>query len=365
MTDRLGGAAWIRPHEPVVADAGERPAHQLATAFELAGDIRDATLEVTAHGLVEVFVNGQRVGDDELVPGFTAYRKRLQVFSYPVADVLRAGSNRVEVLLSDGWFRGRHGFERRPDGFGTETALLLRLEVVDADGTSMRIVTGPDWRSRPSHITRADLMDGQSVDFRVLDGPDRAEWAPVTVAAGALYDDRSRLVDATAPPVRRVETLAPASVTRPRPGTAVIDVGQEINGWMRLDDLGPRDTHLTLTHGEVLDDGGLVSTENLRAFVFATGERLPAGQIDEVISAGRDGDVFEPRHTTHGFRYVQVDGVPDGWDAARARAIVVHTDLRPVGTFACSDERLNRLHDVVRWSFRGNACDIPTDCPQR
>ena len=165
--------------------------------------------------------------------------------------------------------------------------------------------------------------------------------------------------------MRRIETLAPASVTRPRPGTAVIDVGQEINGWMRLADLGPRDTHLTLTHGEVLDDDGLVSTENLRAFVFATGERLPAGQVDEVISAGRDGDVFEPRHTTHGFRYVQVDGVPDDWDAAGARAIVVHTDLRPVGTFACSDERLNRLHDVVRWSFRGNACDIPTDCPQR
>ena len=185
------------------------------------------------------------------------------------------------------------------------------------------------------------------------------------MASGALYDDRSRLVDATAPPVRRVETLAPASVTRPRPGTAVIDVGQEINGWMRLADLGPRGTHLTLTHGEVLDDDGLVSTENLRAFVFATGERLPAGQVDEVISAGRDGDVFEPRHTTHGFRYVQVDGVPDDWDAAGARAIVVHTDLRPVGAFACSDERLNRLHEVVRWSFRGNACDIPTDCPQR
>lgn len=365
MTGRLDGAVWIRPHEPVVAVAGARPAHVLGTGFELAGDIRDATLEVTAHGLVEVFVNGHRVGDDELVPGFTAYRKRLQVFSYPVADVLRPGPNRVEVLLSDGWFRGRHGFERRPDGFGTETALLLRLHAVDADGSATRVVTDADWRSRPSHVTRADLMDGQSVDFRLLDEPDTADWAPVAVASGGLYDDRSRLVDAIAPPVRRVETLAPASVTRPRPGTAVIDVGQEINGWMRLADLGPRDTHLTLTHGEVLDDDGLVSTENLRAFVFATGERLPAGQVDEVISAGRDGDVFEPRHTTHGFRYVQVDGVPDDWDAAGARAIVVHTDLRPVGAFACSDDRLNRLHEVVRWSFRGNACDIPTDCPQR
>ena len=96
----------------------------------------------------------------------------------------------------------------------------------------------------------------------------------------------------------------------------MIDVGRNINGWLRIDELGPRDTRLTLTHGEVLDADGLVSMENLRAFVFATGERLPAGQIDEVISAGRAGDVFEPRHTTHGFRYAQIDGVPSGWDAS-------------------------------------------------
>ena len=143
----------------------------LGTGFELAGDIRDATLEVTAHGLVEVFVNGHRVGDDELVPGFTAYRKRLQVFSYRrhrhAAPRRRTASR---CCCSDGWFRGRHGFERRADGFGTETALLLRLDVVDADGTPTRVVTDADWRSRPSHITRADLMDGQSVDFRLLDG---------------------------------------------------------------------------------------------------------------------------------------------------------------------------------------------------
>jgi alpha-L-rhamnosidase len=363
----LAGAAWIRPHEPVVAEPGRRPAHVLAAEFELGDDVRAASLGVTAHGIVEVFLNGGRVGSDELVPGFTSYRKRLQVFTYPVGERLRPGRNRIEVLLSDGWFRGRHGFERRADGFGAETALLLQLDVVDGTGEHVAVATGAGWRSRPSHITRADLMDGQAVDFRLLgerDGLARP-WHPVALASGGLYDDRDRLVVPVAEPVRRVETLVPASVTRPRPGTAVIDVGRNINGWLRLDDLGPRGTHLTLTHGEVLDADGLVSTENLRAFVFATGERLPAGQVDEVISAGRAGDVFEPRHTTHGFRYVQVDGVPDGWDAAGVRAVVVHTDLRAVGEFACSDERLDALHEIGRWSFRGNACDIPTDCPQR
>lgn len=373
----LAHARWIRPDEPEVAEAGQRPAHLLGTDFEVDGaelsgavdGTADATLSVTAHGLVEVFLNGQRVGEDELVPGFTAYRKRLQVFSYPVGPLLRPGLNRVEVLLSDGWFRGRHGFERRPDGFGAETALLLQLDIRGATGTDgvSRVVSDATWQSRPSHITRADLMDGQTVDFRLLDEP--AAWHPVSLATGALYDDRARLVPPSAEPVRRIETLPARAVTVPRPGTAVIDFGQNINGWVRLAELGPRGTHLTLTHGEVVDATGFVTTENLRAFVFSTGERLPAGQIDEVVSAGRPGDVFEPRHTTHGFRYVQIDGLRSDTDVAamatQISAVVVHSALRAVGSFSCSDERLNALHEIGRWSFRGNACDIPTDCPQR
>ncbi|GAA1973196.1 family 78 glycoside hydrolase catalytic domain [Microbacterium pumilum] len=356
--DAVARATWIRPHEDVVAAPGQRPAYELRAEFTMV-DVPDAaTLRVTAHGLVEVFLNGDRVGEDELVPGFTAYRKRLQVFSYDVAGLLRPGVNRVEALLSDGWFRGRHGFERRADGYGDETALLLAIEA-----GPVRFVTDGAWHSRPSGITRADLMDGQAVDFRLGD-VDRP-WQPVDIASGGLYDDRDRLVEASAVRVRRIETLAPAGVTQPREGTVVIDAGRNINGWLRIDDLGARDTRLTLTHGEVLDADGLVSTENLRAFVFSTGERLPAGQIDEVISAGVAGDVFEPRHTTHGFRYAQIDGVPSGWDASSVRAIVVHSELRPIGDFACSDTRLDALHELARQSFLGNACEIPTDCPQR
>lgn len=358
MADALAGASWIRPAEATLPDAGRRPAYQLGHDFTLDAAPASATLAVTAHGLVEVFLNGERVGADELVPGFTSYRKRLQVFQYEVAEMLRPGANRVEVLLSDGWFRGRHGFERRPDGFGDMTALLLAIDLGDA-----RIVTDAGWKWRASALTRADLMDGQAVDLRLLDA-DRP-WQPVEVAGGGLYDDRDRMVAASDVRVRRIEELAPVAVTEPRKGTVVIDVGRNVNGWLRIGDLGPRDTHLTLTHGEVLDAAGLVSMENLRAFVFATGERLDAGQVDEVVSRGRPGDVFEPRHTTHGFRYVQVDGVPEGWDAETVRAVVVHSDLHATGRFACSDERLNDLHELARQSLLGNACDIPTDCPQR
>ena len=363
----LDGAAWIRPCESAAPGPGERPAYVLRLDVELPGDVAAATLAATAHGIIEVFLNGRRVGDEELVPGFTAYRKRLQVFEWDIAGYLHSGSNRVEVLLSDGWFRGRHGFERRADGFGTETALLLGLKGSARSGVPFRFVSDATWRSAPSHILRADLMDGQSIDFRRLDGDGSVEgpWSPVIPATGAPYDDLSRLVPSVSEPVRRIETLTPVSVTTPRPGTAVVDFGQNLNGWVRLTSLGPRDTRLVLTHGEVLAGSGLVSTENLRSFVFATGDLLPAGQIDEVISSGRPGETFEPRHTTHGFRYVQVDGLPGTLDPQDIRAVVVHTDLRPTGSFSCSDPALNALHTAGVWSFRGNACEIPTDCPQR
>ncbi len=371
----LRNARWIRPAEPRVAPPGQRPAHLLRRTFavdeqHLAGSAR-VLAHVTAHGVYEFFLNGVRVGDEELTPGFTAYRERLQVQSFDVTDLLVPGVNTAVALLSDGWFRGRHGFERRADGFGTRTGLLAALVATGPAGRRTLVATDDRWLSRSGHVTRADLMDGQAVDLRLLDtawftgGGEPAGWAPVLPAEDALTADRDRLVPAEGPPVRRVEELAPRAVTRPRPGSAVLDFGQNVNGWVRLSELGPAGTHLTLTHGESLGADGQVDTDHLRAFVFATGERLPAGQVDEVVSAGRPGEVFEPRHTTHGFRYAQVDGLPEGLDLSGARAVVVHSDLPRTGEFACSDERLNRLHEVVRWSFRGNACAVPTDCPQR
>ncbi|WP_062385524.1 alpha-L-rhamnosidase [Demequina iriomotensis] len=361
----LAGAAWIAPHEPVIAPAGERPAHLLRASFTVAPGGGGLRLVATAHGVYEAFLNGVRVGDEELEPGFTAYRKRLEVRTYDVASLVREGENTLVFLLSDGWFRGRHGFQRRADGFGGATALVAAVVGDDA----VLAATGAGWESRPSHVTRADLMDGQAVDLRLRDDAwftgGGEGWAPVVEPDDALLADRARLVPAEGPRVRRTEEIAPVAIAIPRPGTAVIDLGQEINGWMRLTELGAAGTRLTLTHGEALDADGLVTLEHLRAFNFATRALLPAGQVDEVTSAGRPGDVFEPRHTTHGFRYVQVDGVPDGLSLDGALGVMVESDLERTGEFACSDPRLERLHEAVRWSLRGNACAVPTDCPQR
>lgn len=363
----LCGATWIGPNEGTPAPAGRRPVQLLRTRVDLPAD-RPLHLHATAHGVYEVFVDGIRLGEAELSPGFSAYRKRLEVQTYDLTGLVTPGVTTITVLLSDGWYRGRHGFERRADGFGTRTAVLLA--VTGADGEPLA-VSDAGWQSRPSHLWRADLMEGQAVDLRALDpgwftgADDGGGWRPVLMSDDPVCADRDRLVAPAGPPVRRIEELAPVALTTPRPGTVVVDLGQVINGWVRLPEVGPSGTHLVLTHGEAVDGSGLVTTDHLRAFVFATGDLLPAGQVDEVISAGRPGEGFEPRHTTHGFRYVRVDGVPDGLDLGGLRGVVVHSDIARTGEFGCSDERLERLHEVVRWSLRTNACAIPTDCPQR
>ncbi|PPL19186.1 alpha-L-rhamnosidase [Microterricola pindariensis] len=376
LTAALASAQWISPHEPVPHPAGQRPAHELTGRFHWDGAAThpaegaetgaEAVVYATAHGVYELFVNGVRVGDEELSPGFSSYRSRLQVQRWEITALLQAGENTVTVLLSDGWFRGRHGFVRRPDGFGTDTAFLAAVLLEPSAGAARPLLaTGAHWESRPSHITRADLMDGQSVDLR-LEGLERPGRPPAAVlSTDPLCADRTRLVPAEAPAVRRIQELRPTQISTPGEGVTVVDFGQNINGWVRLHELGPAGTRTVLRHGEAVDEAGLLLVENIQAFDFATRAVLPAGQVDEVISAGRAGDVFEPRHTTHGFRYVQIEGAAGPIGMGDIVAVVVHSELARTGTFTASDPLLNTLHDVVDWSFRGNACAVPTDCPQR
>ena len=165
--------------------------------------------------------------------------------------------------------------------------------------------------------------------------------------------------------MRRIEELRPVAVTEPVAGHQVVDLGQNINGWVRLSGLGPAGTEVTLTHGEALDDRGDVTIEHLLSADHTTGERLGEIQVDRVVAGSEPDEVFEPRHTTHGFQYVRIEGLDRRLEPDDVTGVVVHTDLRRTGWFHCSDERINRLHEAAVWSFRDNACDIPTDCPQR
>ena len=202
-----------------------------------------ARLYATAHGIYEAFVNGRRVGDAELTPGFTEYRERLQVQTYDIGELLRPGANAIGAILSDGWYRGQVGLPRAHDQWGSELGFLAQVRVDLADGSTVVAGTRAGWRSARSHVDVADLIAGQSVDLRRVvagwsePGFDDAGWDSVTVADHGY----ARLVASPAPAVRAVAEVAPVSVRRVARGQ-VFDLGQNINGWVRLANLGPAGT---------------------------------------------------------------------------------------------------------------------------
>lgn len=360
-------ARWIEPLDLPGTPPVRRPVYRLVGRFDLPAPPQSAHVHVTAHGLYELFVNGKRVGDDELRPGFTAYRKRLQVQTYDVAALLGAGSNVVGALLSDGWWRGQHGIWRTVDSYGTTVALLAEFHLRLESGEAAVFGTDGSWRWAPSHVLGADLIAGEVHDLRLYEPHwatatyDHADWASVRTCD----HDYSVLVPQAGPPVRRIALLSPRQIKEIGPRRYVVDFGQNVNGWVRLLKLGPPGTKVKIVYGEWLDPRGDVTQDNVRAGAGGAkiGSELPF-QTDEVISAG-ENVAFEPRHSTKGFQYVRLEGLPQAPDPGDISAVVVHSDLRRIGGFECSDDRLNRLHRAVEWSFRSNACEIPTDCPTR
>ena len=357
---------WIEPVETEQRVVG-RPAYHLVGELEVTGEVRTATLTATAHGIYEAFVNGDRVGDVELLPGCTAYRKRLQVHSFDVTTLVRPGVNALGFLLSDGWWRGQGGGATRlTNAFGDTVAVLAELRVELVSGDVLVLGTDAFWRSTPSHILAADLIAGEVHDHRrriddwAHPGADRSGWDSVLVRDHPV----DILVAAEGPPTRRIQELPAVSVREIAPGRHVVDFGQNSNGWVRLTDLGSAGTTVSLVYGEQLDAAGDVTQAGIAEGEPSTRAEPVPFQTDVVISAG-DGSEFEPRHSTKGFQFVRVEGHPGPLAPESIVSVVVHSDLTPIGRFSCSDERINRLHAAADWSFRGNACEIPTDCPHR
>ena len=333
-------AGWIAPVEPDGLAARQRPVYQLAGAVTIDSAIADTRLHATAHGVYEAFVNGTRVGDHELAPGWTAYRTNLHVQSYDVTDLLVVGNNVIGALVSDGSWRGQNSVSRRVDDYGTTTAFLAQLVVTLATGGILTFGTDELWRATPSHILGADLIAGEVHDLRR-----RVDWDRWDTGDPIRVEDHGyeRLVASAAPPVRRVEELRPVSVTELAPSRWVVDVGQNISGWIRLRGLGPAGTELTLTYGEWLDSDGDVTQEHVTFPASTDVPRSLGFQVDRVTAAGDDAP-FEPRHSTKGFQYVRIEGYDGTLTVDDVTAVVVHTDFEHRGTFACSDARLDAIH---------------------
>nr|WP_322723570.1 glycoside hydrolase family 78 protein [Streptomyces spongiae] len=349
-------AVFVSPDwdEDVQAD---QPSPFLRRAFALRGPVRAARLYATALGVYEAEINGVRVGDDVLAPGWTAYDKRLRYQTYDVTDLLRPGRNALGAVLGEGWFRGRIGFDGKTRAlYGDRLAFLAQLEVEYTDGTTERVTTDDTWRSATGPVLASSLYDGETYDARL----ERAGWSePEHDDSGwrgvrTVPRDLGTLVAPDGPPVRRVEELAPREVITSPSGRTILDFGQNLVGRLRLTVSGEAGRTLTLRHAEVLQEGELC-TAPLRT----------AAAIDSYTLCGEEAETFEPRFTFHGFRYAEITGQPDDFDPMTVRAVVLHSDLERTGTFDSSDTLLDRLHENVVWSMRGNFLDLPTDCPQR
>lgn len=328
----------------------DMPAPVLRGVVALPDDVVRGRLYATAHGIYAASLNGHRVGEEELAPGWTSYRRRLRYQTHDVTELLRGGENVLEVLLGNGWYRSRIGFAEGRALYGDRLSLLAQLEVTICDGTIRVLSTDGSWTARNSAVVSNDLYDGQRTDLRLAGGDVGQEADAVDVVSG----DLSRLVAPEGPPARVTDVLPAVKFLPALSQATIVDFGQNVVGWVRLRIRGmDAGREVVVRHAEVLESGEL-GVRPLRT----------AKATDSYVLAGRDEQVLEPNLTFHGFRYAEVTGVLD-LRAEDLEAVVVGTDLRRTGWFNSSHRLLDRFHENVVWGMRGNFLHVPTDCPQR
>jgi alpha-L-rhamnosidase len=346
---------WGQVHEP---RDNQLPARMLRRDFTLAKPVQRATAYVCGLGLFELRLNGQKVGDHVLEPALTEYEKHVTYVTFDVTAQLRTGANAVGVILGNGrFFAPRLAVPTNTRGFGYPK-LLLQIRVEHADGSVSEIVSDADWKLTTAGPIRANNeYDGEFYDARLeQEGWDRPGFAAAAWQSAQLVAaPGGTLVAQSIEPIRVTQSLRPLSVKEVRPGVYIFDMGQNMVGWCRLAVSGPAGTQVSLRHAEILRDDGMLDVENLRS----------AQVTDVYVLKGQGREVYQPRFTYHGFRYVEMIGYPGRPSLETIQGQVVHDAVRPAGKFACSNPLLNRIYENIRWGVRGNYRSIPTDCPQR
>lgn len=362
----LGDDQWAAG--PIGLADPERAAQPVLvrTAFTVDAPIRAATLFYTALGVAEPELNGARVDDDVLAPGWTSYRDRLVHETVDVTALVREGENVLGATIAGAWYTEKYGFFQFADRvYGDQPSLIAQLRIEYADGRTQVVATGDGWQALGDGTVvdsgiyageHADLRRAAAVDGWSTPGFAASAWPAARRGASARegYEHVPVPEARIAPPVRRIEELPVAEVLTSPTGATILDFGQNLVGRLRITVDGPAGTRLTLRHAEVLEDGEL----SLRPLRNAT--------ATDVLELAGDGPVtWEPRFTFHGFRYAAIDGWPGAFDPGDVTAVVLSSDLPRTGWFSSSHELLDRLHENVFWGMRGNFLAIPTDCPQR
>lgn len=358
-------ARWIRAPDALDPSVEPDPAPLLRTTFQIDKPVARARLYGCGLGFHELCLNGGKVGDQVLSPVFTQYEKRVCYLVHDVTAQLREGRNALGAMLGNGWYNqhAREVWQLHRAAWRDRPKLLCLLVIEFADGARQTVASGPEWRVAHGPIRYDGIRNGETYDAR----QEKPGWVTVD------YDDtdwpRAALAEPPAgelacegmPPVRVTETLKPVAVTTLADGRQVVDFGQNIAGWARLRVTGPAGSEVRLKYGERLLADGSLSHQYLDKHVKSGGF-----QTDRYFLSGRGTEIWEPRFTYHGFRYVEVAGFPGKLNAPGAiEARVVRTDFPQAGDFRCSNETVNRIVDCASWSYRGNFQGRPTDCPHR
>ena len=312
--------------------------------FALNKGIAKARLYATAHGVYEVTLNGQTVGDHRMAPGWTSYHNRLQYQIYDVTEQLE-NENKIEITVGNGWYKGILGFTCEPNRYGTQTGVFAELHVFYEDGSKEVIATDENWSVKTGEIRYSEIYMGETIDTNepeVING---------TVVVKDF--DKKVLTAQENEPVRITQRIQGKELIVTPKGENLVDFGQILTGVVELHVKGKKGQKIVIRHAEVLDKDGNFYPETLRQ----------AKSVDTFICNGED-QVFCPHFTFHGFRYICVEGMEE-FTADQFTACVTHSDMEKTGDFSCSNKKVNQLQSNITWSQRDNFLDIPTDCPQR
>ncbi|MDQ2751981.1 MAG: family 78 glycoside hydrolase catalytic domain, partial [Bacteroidota bacterium] len=348
-------AQWIEPG--YTEDSVHRPSPLFRKEFTANKKITSATAYITAHGLYEAQLNGVRIGDAYLTPGWTSYHKRLQYQTYDVTNLIKNGSNAIGVTLGSGWYRGIIGFGDNINIYGKDIALLMQINIRYSDGSTGMIITDSTWKSTTGVIRYAEIYNGETIDHRAekkgwtFAGYNDKEWSGVKVG----YFGFANLLATYNEPVRKHEIFTPVQIITTPKGEKVIDFGQNLVGWVMVKVRGNAGDTIAISHAEVLDKKGNFYTANLRE----------AKAQDQYILKGGEEESFEPNFTWHGFRYIKIEGYKGEIKPADFTAVTLYSDMPQTGSFSTSNALINQLQHNIQWGQKGNFLDVPTDCPQR
>ena len=335
-------AKWIKTAE----DIGNI-SPKFSKSLNISSTVKKATISASAMGVYNLFLNGCKVGNAVLAPGFTSYTHRVLYQEYDITELLRLGENLIEIIGGKGWAISHFGNSgAKPKNFANNISVIASVTIEYIDGTVLEIVTDETWTCSTTEILDSEIYHGETVD----------KTAEIRILGHAVEDTETKptLERQEHKSVIEQQRLGVQKVIKTPKGETVLDFGQNISGYAEVYVKGKRGERIVLSHAEVLDRDGNFYTENMRK----------ARNLNTYVLSGED-DIFKPSFCYQGFRYIRLDEYPDTLDLNTIVAVVIHTDMERTGRFICGNDNINTLYSNIIWGQKDNFVDIPTDCNQR